>query len=48
MADENVLDEEGKVDPAKLNAVIFDNFRSGYYKVGDKVAQAWDAGKKFM
>ena len=48
MADENVLDEEGKVNPAKLNAVIFDNFRSGYYKVGDKVAQAWDVGKKFM
>lgn len=47
-ADEKVLDAEGKVDPAKLNAFVFDPFQSGYYKVGEKVGQAWSSGKKFM
>ncbi|WP_026835202.1 flavin reductase family protein [Eubacterium xylanophilum] len=47
-ADEEVLDENGKVDPAKLNAIAFDNFQSGYYQMGDKAGQAWDAGKKLM
>lgn len=46
-ADESVLDDDGKVDPAKLHAVAFDNFRHGYYKLGEQIAQAWDAGKKW-
>ena len=47
-ADEEVLDENGKVDPAKLNAFAFDNYQHGYYKLGEKAGQAWDAGKKLM
>ena len=47
-ADEEVFDENGKVDPAKLNAIEFDNFQSGYYQMGEKAGQAWDAGKKFV
>ena len=47
-AEENVLDEEGKVDPAKLDALAFDNFRSGYYALGEKAGQAWNNGKKLM
>ncbi len=47
-AEESVLDENGKVDPAKLNAFAFDNFRSGYYALGEKIGQAWDNGKKLM
>ena len=47
-AEEAVLDEQGKVDPAKVNALVFDPFRSGYYKVGEKVGQAWDSGKALM
>ena len=39
------LSENGKVDPAKLNALIFDQFQSGYYVSGEKVGQAWNAGK---
>ena len=42
------LSENGKVDPAKLNALIFDQFQSGYYVSGDKVGQAWNAGKPLM
>ena len=41
-------DAYGKVDSAKLNALIFDQFQSGYYVTGDKVGQAWNAGKPLM
>lgn len=44
-AEEEVLDKDGKVDPALLNALAFDNFQSGYYVVGNKVGQAWSEGK---
>ena len=48
MADEAVLDEKGKVDAAKLNAFVFDQFRSGYYAIGEKVGQAWHTGAPLM
>lgn len=48
LADEEVLDERGKVDPKKLNAFIFDQFQNGYYAVGEKVGQAWNAGAGLM
>ncbi len=32
VSDEKVLDENGKVDPSKLNAFVFDQFQNGYYK----------------
>jgi hypothetical protein len=48
VAEEAVLSENGKVDPAKLNARIFDQFQSGYYVSGEKVCQAWNAGKPLM
>lgn len=47
-ADEKVLSENGKIDPLKLNALIFDQFQSGYYVTTEKVGQAWDAGKEIM
>ena len=46
--DEKVLDGNGKVDPVKLNAFAFDQFQNGYYKIGAKVGQAWNAGKDLM
>lgn len=48
LADERVLDEKGKVIPEKLNAFVFDQCRSGYYAVGEKVGQAWQTGAKLM
>lgn len=48
LADEKVLDEKGKVVPEKLNAFVFDPFRSGYYAVGEKVGQAWQSGADLM
>lgn len=47
LADEAVIGDGGKVDPAKLNAFAFDQFRSGYYALGEKVGQAWESGKRF-
>ena len=48
LADENVLDEKGKVDPARLNAFVFDQFRHGYYAIGEKVGQAFSDGAGLM
>ena len=48
LADEEVLDENGKVDPTKLNAFVFDQFQNGYYSIGEKVGQAWHAGTGLM
>lgn len=47
-AEESVLSENGKVDPEKLHALMFDTFQSGYYTTGEKVAQAWHAGLPLM
>ena len=47
-ADEKVLNEKGKIEPEKLNALIFDQFQSGYYATGERVGKAWNAGKDLM
>ncbi|MDD3882592.1 MAG: flavin reductase family protein [Eubacteriales bacterium] len=47
-AEERVLSKNGKVDPAKLEALIFDQFQHGYYVSGDKVGKAWNAGADLM
>lgn len=48
LADENVLNEKGQVDPTKLNAFVFDQFQGGYYSIGEKVGQAWTSGKELV
>ena len=47
-AEESVLSDNGKVDPAKLNALIFDQFQHGYYVTGEQVGKAWNAGAALM
>ena len=47
-AEEAVLSENGKVDPAKLHALMFDQFQNGYYATGAKVGRAWNAGAALM
>ena len=47
-AEESVLSENGKIDPMKLDALIFDQFQHGYYVTGEKVGQAWNAGAGLM
>ena len=48
LADENVLDELGRIDAGKLHAFVFDQMRNGYYGVGEKVGQAWNSGADLM
>jgi putative flavin reductase domain protein len=48
LADEKVLDSNGKVNPEKLNAFVFDQMQNGYYKIGEKIGKAWDAGLSLM
>lgn len=47
MADESVLGPDGDVDPVKLDPIMYDTFRQGYYAMGRKVGQAWDSGMRF-
>jgi len=47
-AEEAVLLDKDKVDPAKLNALIFDQFQHGYYVSGEQVGKAWNAGAGLM
>lgn len=48
IADSEILDEKGNVDPTKLNAALFDPFQNGYYKIGEKIGQAWSDGRKYI
>lgn len=43
-ADESVLDENGTIDPAKLQPICFDGIHGTYQKLGDVVAKAFSAG----
>ena len=47
-AEDRVIGEDGKVNPDQIHAQIFDQFRNGYYAVGEKVGQAWNAGKDLV
>jgi len=44
-ADESILDEQGNIDLAKLQPVIFDSAKNEYRVVGEKVGDAWGSGK---
>ncbi|MDR3056539.1 MAG: flavin reductase family protein [Prevotella sp.] len=44
--DERVLDENGKVDAAKVEPLVFDPFNNDYLKVVEKVGKAFSDGKQ--
>ena len=43
-ADERILDENGKIDPAKLEPITFDPVNNAYLKLGEKVGNAFRDG----
>lgn len=43
-ADEAVLDKDGKIDPDKLQPILFDPIHLAYRKLGDKVGNAFRDG----
>ena len=47
-AEEGIIGADGKVEPGKIQALIFDQFRNGYFVVGEKVGQGWNAGKELV
>lgn len=47
-ADEKVVGDKDRIDPEKVNALVFDQYRSGYYTIGEKTGQAWNAGAGLM
>ncbi len=44
--DEAILDEEGKIDPAKLDAISYDPANHAYLRVGERVGTAFSDGKQ--
>lgn len=48
IADEKILDDNGKIDAGKLNAFVFDQMQNGYYAIGEKIGQAWHSGANLM
>jgi len=45
-ADERVLNENGKVDPAKLRPITYDSMNHTYLVLGEKVGNAFKDGLK--
>ena len=45
-ADESVLNEKGRVDPAKLQPITFDPMNNDYLVLGEKVGNAFKDGLK--
>lgn len=43
-ADESVLNEDGKVDPAKLRPIVYDPMNRHYLALGEKVGNAFRDG----
>lgn len=43
-ADERILDESGRIDPAKLEPITFDPVNNAYLKLGEKVGNAFKDG----
>lgn len=46
--DERALDENGKLAVEKLHVITFDYANHGYYVLGEKVASAFEDGKKLL
>ena len=46
LADEEILDEKGKVDLTKFKPICYDCDTHGYYTLGEKVGQAFSDGLK--
>lgn len=45
-ADESILDEKGKIDPAKLRPITYDSVNQTYLVIGEKVGNAFQDGLK--
>lgn len=46
-AEEDVLNEKGKISYEKLNPLCYDDVSYSYFEIGDFIAKAFNAGLKF-
>lgn len=46
-AEEDVLNDKGKVDFNLLNPLVYDDVTHAYFKMGDKIAKAFKVGLEF-
>ena len=47
-AEESILSPDGKIDPSKLQPILFDPCNHHYLKVGEKAGDAFSEGKKLL
>lgn len=43
-----MLGSDGKIDTGKIGMIFYESFSNSYYKLGEKVGQAWSEGKIFL
>ncbi len=48
LANENVLDDDGKIDAEKLDPLIFDQFHWNYYSLGERAGKACQEGRSLL
>ena len=47
-ADESVVDDKGKIIFENLNPLAYDDVTHSYFRMGDKISDAFEPGRKFM
>ena len=47
-ADESVVDDNGKIIFEKLDPLAYDDVTYSYFRMGDKISDAFKPGRKFM
>ena len=47
-ADEKILGEDGRIDPAKLDPIAFDPVHHAYSRLGERIGTAFSDGKKIQ
>lgn len=47
-ADESVVDDKGKIIFEKLDPLAYDDVTHSYFRMGDKISDAFKPGRKFM
>ena len=47
-ADESVVDENGRIIFEKLDPLAYDDVTHSYFRMGEKISDAFGPGKKFM
>lgn len=46
VADDSILDKNGKIDPKKFHPIAFDEISNTYREIGEEVAKAFNVGLK--